>query len=134
MDPTAGDRPLSVGGNDLILFDGDCAFCNGWANWIRARDKRHLLRFAPLNSDAGLVARTTSGVPNGIDSVVLVRDGKSYYKSDAAWRILRRLPGYGLLGGMLACVPRFLRDAGYDLVARNRHRLGVKDECELPPE
>ena len=23
-------------------------------------------------------------------------------------------------------------EAGYDLVARNRHRLGMKDSCELP--
>ncbi len=116
----------------LILFDGDCAYCNGWVNWIRDRDPQKLFRFAPLASEEGKKLVVRHALPVGTDSLVLVRNERAYLRSDAAWRILQTLPGKSLWGSLLRWIPRFLRNAGYDLVARNRHRLGVRDECELP--
>lgn len=120
------DRPATV------LFDGDCAYCNGWVNWIRRRDSKGHFRYASLQSEEGLVLRERYAVPPSTDSVVLITGGKAYVRSSAAWRILAALPGKRLLAGLLRVVPRFLGDLGYDLVARNRHRLGMKDACELP--
>ncbi|HEY0975885.1 MAG TPA: DUF393 domain-containing protein [Flavobacteriales bacterium] len=117
---------------DIILFDGDCAYCNGWVKWIRARDRDGRFRFAPLESAEGSALRARHHIPSTIDSMVLVTGGKAHTRSDAAWRVLRTLPGWGLSGSLLSWVPRFLRNWGYDLVARNRHRLGLKDSCELP--
>jgi predicted DCC family thiol-disulfide oxidoreductase YuxK len=134
MDPAVGDRSLILESKELVLFDGDCAYCNSWVNWIRGRDPQRRFRFVALNSAEGRSMRSELAIPSSIDSVVLVQGGKAHYKSAAAWRILRALPGYGLAGALLASVPSFLRDAGYDLIARNRHRLGLKDECELPPK
>ena len=116
----------------IILFDGDCAFCNGWVNWIRKRDERDLFTYAPLASEEGQRLRAMHAIPASTDSVVLVEAGHAFLKSNAAGRILRSLPGYRLAGTMLLWVPRVLRDPVYDLVARNRHRLGMKDQCELP--
>ncbi|HEX2617949.1 MAG TPA: DCC1-like thiol-disulfide oxidoreductase family protein [Flavobacteriales bacterium] len=117
---------------DTVLFDGDCAYCNGWVKWIAARDKAHRFRFAPLGSEEGRTLRERHHVPPGTDSIVLIQDGQAFLRSDAAWRVLRGLPGKGLLGGLLRIIPRPLRNWGYDLVARNRHRFGMKDACELP--
>ena len=116
----------------LILFDGDCSYCNGWVNWIRKHDTSHKFRFAPLDSDEGREQITQFKIPKAIDSVVLVDDQMAYIRSDAAWRILHALPGSSIWGSMLSIVPRPLRNWGYDLVANNRHRLGSKDACELP--
>ena len=45
-------------------------------------------------------------------------------KSTAALRVLRYLGGvWRALGVLGAIVPRFIRDAVYDLIARHRHRL-----------
>lgn len=120
------------GPTHLVLYDGDCAYCNGWVNWIRKRDKVARFRYTPLGSAEGLALRERYPVPADVDSVVLVLDGHAYVKSDAAWRILAALPGHRLAATVLRLTPRPLRDLGYDLVARNRHRLGVKDTCELP--
>jgi predicted DCC family thiol-disulfide oxidoreductase YuxK len=126
MEPAPGDRPL------IVLFDGDCAFCNGWVRWIQRRDRNAVFGFHPLASDEGVRLRARHGVPDDIDSVVLVENDAAHTKSGAAWRILRRLPGWGVASLLLRIIPRPLRDLGYDLVSRNRHRLGMKDECELP--
>lgn len=116
----------------LVLYDGDCAYCNGWVNWIRRRDTRGLFRYAALASPEGADLRTRHGIPTHIDSVVLVQGEHAFVKSDAAWRILASLPGLTTAARMLRFIPRPLRDLGYDLVARNRHRLGMQDSCELP--
>ena len=117
---------------DLILFDGDCAYCNGWVRWIGRRDTRRRFRSVPLTSDEGLALRTRYNVPDAVDSIVLVKDGRAYLRSDAAWRVLAALPGWGLVATLLRLVPRFLRNWGYNLVAKNRHRLGMDDSCDLP--
>lgn len=116
----------------IILFDGDCAYCNGWVNWIRKRDRTGRFRYFALASPEGIALRDRHGIPPRIDSVVLVQDDQAYVKSTAAWRILAVLPRLRALATALRFVPRPLRDLGYDLIARNRHRLGLKDACQLP--
>lgn len=116
----------------IILFDGDCAFCDGWVKWIMRRDPGKRFTFTPLASAEGIGLRRKHGVPDTVDSIVLVKDARAFTRSDAAWRILMDLPGHGFLGWVVRLVPRPLRNRGYDLIARNRHRLGVKDTCELP--
>ncbi len=116
----------------VILFDGDCTFCNGWVKWIMRRDPEKRFRFAPLTSEEGVALRRKHGVPKTVDSIVLVQEEGAFTKSDATWRVLRALPGWGFAGLLLRLTPRPLRNWGYDLIAKNRHRLGMKDECELP--
>jgi len=65
---------------------------------------------------------------------VLVDDAGVHTRSNAALRIARRLGfPWKLLGGAGALVPRFLRDAIYDWVARNRYAwFGKQEVCMMP--
>jgi predicted DCC family thiol-disulfide oxidoreductase YuxK len=128
---TASGASLNTMPQSLILFDGDCAYCNGWVKWITKRDASHKFRFAPLASDEGRRAIAQSNIPPQIDTMVLIADGKGYTRSDAAWRILKALAGYSPVGLLVRAIPRRLRNWGYDLIAKNRHRLGMKDSCEV---
>jgi predicted DCC family thiol-disulfide oxidoreductase YuxK len=66
--------------------------------------------------------------------VVLEQDGRRFTRSAAAVRMLAGLGGAWRLAWALLIVPRPLRDAGYDWVARNRYRwFGAASAC-LPPE
>jgi predicted DCC family thiol-disulfide oxidoreductase YuxK len=57
-----------------------------------------------------------------------VANGQGYVKSEAVLRIARELPPW-----QWTWVPRVIRDAIYDLVARNRYRcFGRRDACILP--
>ena len=122
----------------VMLYDGDCAFCNGAVQWTLKRDRVGTLRFAPL---AGGFAR---GVIDrhprlaGLDTVVVVEtaaDGseRTLTHSDAVLRLVRYLGGWYRLAQAGAVVPKPLRDFAYKLFARNRYRLfGRADGCSVP--
>ena len=58
--------------------------------------------------------------------------GYAYFKSDAAIEVLPRLPGWSWVR-VFRLVPRALRHAVYDLIARNRYRwFGRFDQCLVP--
>ena len=118
----------------VVLFDGVCNFCNASVRFIARRDARGYFHFAPLESDAGQQLLSEWGL-NGtaIDSVVLVEGGRASVKSTAALRIARRLSGLWPLVVVFLIVPRFLRDAVYDVIARNRYRwFGRSEQCMVP--
>src|SRR5690606_31586117 len=113
----------------IILFDGVCNLCNGAVTFIIKRDKKNSFKFAALQSGIGkeLISKFNIDTDK-IDSIILI-DGQEYYdKSSAALRIAKNLSGaYPLLFGFLA-VPKFIRDWGYDCIAKNRYKWFGKRE------
>ena len=123
----------------VLLYDGLCGFCDGTVQFILAHDRRGTMRFATLQGDfaRGVMARHPQLA--GVDSLVLVeRDATNggetvYVRSTGAIRLARHLGGAWHLARVLAIVPRFVRDWGYDLFARFRYRVfGRYDACPLP--
>ena len=117
----------------LLFFDGVCGLCDRTVTFLFARDRRHRLRFAPLQ---GETAKTwlTEAQRRELSTVVLAVGEKRYLRSGAALRALALTGGvWAAVAWTLLLVPRPLRDLGYDLVARSRYRLfGKKDACRLP--
>ncbi|MEE8583248.1 MAG: DCC1-like thiol-disulfide oxidoreductase family protein, partial [Acidobacteriota bacterium] len=107
----------------IVLFDGVCNMCNWTVQFILRRDRRERFLFAPLQSEKGRELLQRHRLPpDQLDSIVLVEAGRAFTSSSAALRIARGLPGlWPLLYGFIA-VPRFIRDAVYDWIARNRYR------------
>lgn len=118
----------------IVLFDGNCNFCNGSVNFIISRDPGAVFRFAALQSDAARAALEEIGEdPEGYDSVLLIEEGMLYKYSDASLRIARRLtfPWSAAYGFIL--VPAFIRDFFYKAFAKRRYALfGRRDECMMP--
>jgi predicted DCC family thiol-disulfide oxidoreductase YuxK len=85
---------------------------------------------------ARVSADQRAGLPDSI--VVLTADSSLLVRSNAFLHILRRLGGgWKTLGGALAVIPRPVRDAVYDFIARIRFRIfGTRqDWCPVvPPE
>jgi predicted DCC family thiol-disulfide oxidoreductase YuxK len=118
----------------VILFDGVCNLCNGFVQFVIARDPAGRFQFAALQSDSArrLLARLDGlgGIP---DSIVLVDNGRVYTRSSAALRIASGLRFPWSLARALIVVPRPLRDWLYDRVARHRYQwFGRKDVCMVP--
>ena len=120
----------------IVLFDGVCNLCSSAVRFIVERDRQRHFMFASIQSDAGKTLMTEHGIalPEGDPtSIVLVDDGRAYQRSTAALRIARRLRFPWSLGWAFVVVPRFVRDAVYDFVARHRYRwFGKKDVCMVP--
>ncbi len=112
----------------LLLFDGTCGFCAQSVQFVlRHERRRKTLRFASLQSHAGMDVRERHPELNAVDSVIWVEPGERetiYVRSAAVFRVLHYLGGiWSVLAWLGALVPRFIRDGLYDLVARNRQRL-----------
>ena len=118
----------------IILFDGVCNLCNGSVNFILARDPREVFLFSPVQSAFAKELLARHGLAGiGNDSFVLLKNEKYYLRSDAALQISREMRGVWPLLYGLRIVPKPLRDAAYNLVARNRYKLFGRKECCMVP-
>jgi predicted DCC family thiol-disulfide oxidoreductase YuxK len=120
-------------GGAVVLFDGVCNFCSWSVQFLHEHDDGSL-RFAPLQSEVGRELLAVHGLRTDyFDSLVYLRDGEAYLKSDGAVRIARHLDRpWRWLGGLEA-LPRPVRDAGYDVVGRIRYRIfGRREACMVP--
>ena len=118
----------------VILFDGVCNLCNSSVQFVIRRDKKGSFRFASLQGRSGQQYLQQYHLPvDDFNSFVLIENNKVYTRSTAAQRVARQLGGgWKLLYGFIV-IPRFIRDAMYNLVAKNRYRwFGKKEACMIP--
>jgi len=118
----------------IILFDGVCNYCNSMVNFIIGQDKQKKFVFAPLQSaTAQQLLRQHNLLSTDFDSFVLIDQQKARLRSSAALYVFNKLPWYWKWTQLFWIVPPFLRNALYDLVARNRYKwFGKKDSCIIP--
>ncbi|MBM4762780.1 DCC1-like thiol-disulfide oxidoreductase family protein [Bacillus sp. B15-48] len=117
----------------IILFDGECLFCDYSVQFIIKRDIHAFYKFASLQSKIGKQIRRDYKIPENLDSLVLIEDQSYYIKSTAALRICRKLTGIWKLFYALIFIPTPIRNRIYDIVAKNRYKwFGKKGNCELP--
>lgn len=119
----------------IILFDGDCNFCNASVQFIIKRDPSAHFQFTSLQSEKGYALKKQFGIAENEDSIVLIKKNKGYTKSSAALRIAKKLDGLWHLLFLFILVPRPIRDGIYKYIAKNRYKwFGKKeDTCQLPP-
>jgi len=117
----------------VILYDGVCVFCSRWIRFIATRDKARRFRFTAIQSPYGARLAQAFGIdPQDPDTNAVIHGGVATFKSDAALTVLSSLPGWGWARA-LRLFPKPLRDAVYNLVARNRYRIfGKYEECFVP--
>lgn len=107
----------------VLLFDGECAFCNGCVRWLLAHERRARYVFAALQSAPATALLRAHGIaPGDLTSMLVIDGSRVYRKSDAALHLLgeTRWPWRWL--GVMRIVPRVLRDVVYDFVGRHRYR------------
>ena len=118
---------------NIILFDGICNLCNKTVLFLIKHDKKNNLHFAAQQSSAGGKIMQQYFVLNDSNSVVLIKDEKVYYKSDAIIEISKLLVGWPKLFKLIFIFPKGLRNWFYDIVANNRYQIfGKKEHCSIP--
>lgn len=129
----------------ILLFDGVCNLCNAAVQFVIHRDPSGRVRFAPLQSAAAAeLLHCHTGVPRAAqvgeadgewNSVICLDQGHVYTKSDAALQVARYLRRPWPLVGWLRVVPRPVRDAIYDAIAKRRYRwFGRRATCMVPDQ
>ena len=159
-DPFPGVQPIDFGGPSplprvsshastrgtrlVVLYDRDCGLCTASARALRRWDRHGRLELLPLQdadvSDRPTLAETVRGLP--LTAAIHVVDETSRTVragGDAVLAIGTVLPG-GVVVRILGAIPpvRWVVGLGYEVVARNRHRIGrwlrlEGPACDVPP-
>ena len=117
---------------NVVLYDGDCGFCNFWVQWILEKDQKNQFRFAALQSKFGQRFLEAHQLPqNQFDTVFLVSEDKFYFKLNAVAEIGNILGGKLRYLHLLRHLPSFIANRIYDKVAANRQKLATQS-CLLP--
>lgn len=123
----------------MLLYDGTCGFCADSVQLVLRHDRRGTLRFASLQGAFGQAVRARHPELSRADTVIWVepaasgREERVLLRSDAALRVAGYLGGWFQLARVAAVLPRGLRDAAYNLVARHRHQLSSEGPSCLVP-
>ena len=129
----SGERATDDG--PVIVFDGVCVLCNGWVTFLLKHDREGRYRFAAMQSAAGRALLAGHGLdPDDPASFLLVEGARAWTDSDAIRRVLTGLGGVWRLAGVIALVPRIVRDPLYRRIARNRYRWFGTTACRVPTD
>ncbi|BFI70244.1 thiol-disulfide oxidoreductase DCC family protein [Yersinia pseudotuberculosis] len=116
--------PYIKPGERVIIYDGVCALCTGWVNFLIRHDRRHTVRLSAVQSKKGRALLEWAGLPTDkINTLVLIENQQVYLRSEAIFRVIANLPWPWRILGVLRIFPRPLRDRCYDGIALNRYRL-----------
>ena len=117
----------------IVLFDGECNFCDASVQFILKHDPKGIFKFASLQSEIGQQLLNDFNVPKNMDSIVLIEGNGFYTKSTAALKIARQLKGFWKFFYIFIIIPKFLRNSVYSVIAKNRYKwFGKKETCMLP--
>jgi predicted DCC family thiol-disulfide oxidoreductase YuxK len=118
----------------IVVFDGMCNLCSQAVQFVIKRDPAGIFRFASIQSATGGQLLEVYGLDRrSVDTIVLIKEGRSYVGSDAALEIAKDLKGFWKVAASLKIVPRPIRDCAYSWIARNRYRwFGKRGKCLVP--
>ena len=118
----------------MVVFDGECLFCNGWVDFLLRFDRHDVFRFAAGQSESGALFSRQAGLPEGgAGSIILAENGVVLLRSAAVLRMLSLLGFPFSLAAVFRLIPGALRDFVYDWIARNRLKwFGQRQACRLP--
>ncbi|HVZ03057.1 MAG TPA: thiol-disulfide oxidoreductase DCC family protein [Dongiaceae bacterium] len=118
----------------VIVFDGVCHLCTGFAKFVIRHDPDGRFLFLAAQSARGeALYRRLGYKTDDWDSNLLVLEGRVHTELDAAIEITRRFGGFWRLTPILYVLPRPLRDWLYNRIARNRYDwFGKREVCFMP--
>ena len=109
------------------MYDGTCGLCSRSLRLLIKLDTHKTFRYTSLQ---GKFVKTLP-LNTDIDSIVFYDEGTLYYKSSAILKILRSLGGFWNMVTLFYVIPRFIRDAAYDVVAKYRYRFFMPQQCHM---
>jgi len=120
---------------NIVLFDGVCNLCNSTVLFLIKYDKNNYLHFAAQQSISGKNLMEEFNIAGDKKSVIFIKEGNVFYKSDAIIEIAKLIKGWPRIIKYTGIFPKGFRNAVYDLIANNRYLLfGKRDSCSVPSE
>ena len=117
----------------VVLFDGYCVLCSGFAKWLR-RKLGGFAKLIAMQSEQGQSILERYGFQNSeVSEVVVMANGEVITGSSAILFILKMAGKSGrFLYGALRIFPSAWIRWGYRVVAQNRYRwFGKRATCTI---
>ncbi|MEM6159361.1 thiol-disulfide oxidoreductase DCC family protein [Erwinia sp. P6884] len=126
--------PSSSGVERIVLYDGVCKLCNGWVRFLIRHDRDHTVRLAAVQTATGAELLKKVGMsPDNVNTIVLMEGDRTWFRAEAIFRVMDRLPWPWRLFSVLRWFPKAIGNRCYDLIASHRYRLfGRYDEQQQP--
>ena len=119
---------------NIVCFDGICGICNKWIDFLIRIDEKKVLHYTPIQNEAIAPFLVQFGIdPKKLDTVVYIKQGEVFLKSDAVLKIIESLDWNTWLLPLLRVYPRSFRNYVYDIIAKNRYKImKPKPSCRIP--
>jgi predicted DCC family thiol-disulfide oxidoreductase YuxK len=116
----------------IVFFDGYCSLCNAFIDWLMRIDKTGQLKFASLQGETA--AKFLEKIEStDVNTIIYLCDKNKFEQSTAVLHILSDVGGVWTFAKIFLIIPKFIRDFGYQVVAKNRYRFFKKREtCRVP--
>jgi predicted DCC family thiol-disulfide oxidoreductase YuxK len=132
MDRMERPRVPAPPGKDVIVFDGTCVYCSGFARLMARFDHADRFRFVTAHSPLGQWLYRANGLdPVAMETNIVILDGRPHVKMAAFAAAMGALGWPWRAAAVLGWLPKRLSDPLYDWIARNRYRFG-RQACVLP--
>lgn len=116
----------------ILFYDGECGFCAATVQFMMDHEKSEDFLFAPLQGE--MAAQALPGeLVNDLNTVVVKHKDVIYTRTNAVIFIAKYLKKPYSYIRFLRIFPYPLRDAGYNIIARNRDFLSQSRKmCKIP--
>lgn len=124
---------MSIYAEKIVMFDGDCSFCDSTVNFLFDNNSKRTLYFTSQQSTLGMALLEKNNLPTDLNTIYFYSNGIMYEKAEAFFYIAKELDGpWKYMSLLKRVVPRLFADWCYDRIAKRRHiLLGKKDSCRL---
>lgn len=137
---TSSSSSSHTPGGPVLVYDGTCGFCAESVQLVLKHDRKKTLRFAALDSEFGRAILKRHPELRDVDSVLWVVPAEEnpgselvLTRSAAALQVADYLGGVWRTARVARLMPRSLRDAIYQLLAKHRHQLVPgAEQCLVP--
>ena len=116
---------------NIVFFDGYCVLCNCFVDFLLRNDKDRL-KYSTLQGETAKnhLEKKYSFYQNTV--VFLKSSDNIFEKSDAILEIAKTIGGFWGIFSYFKFIPKKIRDAIYDLIAKYRYRIfGKRSSCRL---
>ena len=117
----------------IVLFDGECNFCNSSVLYIIKHDIWDNILFPSQQNDKCIkLMKENNCFCNALNNKIFMKGNNVSVKTNALIEIGQLLSGYPKLIVLLKLIPQLIRDYGFDVFSKRRYRLfGKRNNCLL---
>tara|TARA_B110001469_G_C9488468_1_gene244549 strand:- start:61 stop:459 length:399 start_codon:yes stop_codon:yes gene_type:complete len=120
--------------SSVIIYDGNCGFCNQTVLFIAKKDVHDNFSFVASLSELGkelLLQNKIEGLEKS--TLILIENDKLVYTRGTALRkIILKLPNYKIIGYLMYLFPTVLTNFIYNVLSKNRKKIMKNNNCEIP--